>query len=55
MTSFKFNVLLGDMIVARDMSLEVAMILVEGMFGKYYLENNLKISIQKVQDDDKNI
>ena len=44
-----FDVYLGDVIAAKDMSLDVALILVEGMFNKYYLEDNLKITVQKAR------
>lgn len=48
MVEYKFNVMLEDSIIAKDMTLETALILVEGLFNKYYLEEKMKVSIQKV-------
>ena len=53
MVEYKFNVLLEDSVVARNMTLEVALILVEGLYNKYYLEDNMKVSIQKVKANGK--
>lgn len=48
MAEEKFNVMLDTHIVAENMTLEVALILVQGLFNKYYLEKNLKVTVQKV-------
>ena len=48
MVEEKFNVLLDAHLVAENMTLEVAMVLVQGLFNKYYLEKNLKITVQKI-------
>lgn len=48
MTQFLYQVLVGEDVVASDMNLEVAMILVKGLFQTYYEEPELRVSI-KVQ------
>jgi len=48
MSEDKFNVLLNDAVVAQDMTLDTAMVLVKGLFNEYYREAKLKITIQKV-------
>ena len=51
MNEEKFNIFVGDVIAGKDMTLEVAIVLVEGLFNKYYLEDGLKITIQKVKNE----
>lgn len=43
----KFNVLIGDDVVARYMSIEIATILVEALFRKYYNEPCMKVTLVK--------
>ncbi len=55
MVEDKFCVYLDSVLAAENMTLETAMVLVQGLFNKYYLEPNMKITVQKVQikDDQK--
>jgi len=48
----KFSVYIDSVLAAENMTLETAMVLVQGLFNKYYLEPSMKITIQKVQIND---
>ena len=43
----KFDVLIGDDVVAKHMSIETATILVEALFRKYYNEPCMKVTLVK--------
>lgn len=45
-----YKVLVDDQVYARDMELSTAMVLVEGLFDKWYQEPNLAITIQRESD-----
>lgn len=49
MVENRFNVFIDDIIAAENMTLETALVLVQGLFNKYYLEPSIRISVQKVQ------
>lgn len=42
-----YKVLVDGQVYARDMELSTALILVEGLFDKWYSEPNLAITIQR--------
>lgn len=39
MNSEKYRILIGDYVIAENMELETALLLVESMFGRYYNES----------------
>jgi len=41
---------MNEELIAENMSLETAMILVKGIYEKYYLEPNLKVTIEKIEE-----
>ena len=45
-----YKVLVDGQVYARDMELSTAMVLVEGLFDKWYQEQNLAITIQRESD-----
>ena len=49
MTEEKFCVYLDSVKMAENMTLETALILAKGLFNEYYLEPNLKVTIQKTR------
>lgn len=44
----KYSVLIGDNIIANDMSLQNAIIFVKSLFGEYYNDTNLSITIKRI-------
>ena len=48
MAEEKFCVYLDSVKMAENMTLETALILAKGLFNEYYLEPNLKVTIQKI-------
>ena len=50
-----YSVMIGSVIIAKEMSIGNAMILVEALFTKWYEEKDLKITIAKeVQNETNN-
>lgn len=47
----KYNIFVDGECVARDMTLEYAMILQKAMFDKFYLESELEISIKRISTE----
>ena len=47
MTETKYIVKMDDRIIAKDMVLEDALVLVEGLFNKYFAEPGLAITIER--------
>ena len=47
----KFLVIVNDEVLARDMSLDTALTLAEGLFTKYYGDPDLKVTIAKEVTD----
>lgn len=43
----KYRVIMGSRIIAKDMTLEHATILLKGIFEEYYAEPGLEVSIQR--------
>lgn len=43
----KYRVIMSGRIIARDMSLEYATILLKGIFEEYYAEPGLEVTIQR--------
>ena len=48
----KYRVIMGARIIATDMSLEHATILLKGMFEEYWKEPGLEISIQRQPNEE---
>ena len=48
----RYNLFVDGECVARDMTLEYAMILQKAMFDKFYLEKELMISIKRIPEED---
>ena len=48
----KYCVKLGDEVLARDMSLEIATLLVTALFKEWYNEERLELSICKQDGDE---
>ena len=46
-----YEVLVDGQVYARDMDLDTALVLVEGLFDKWYQEPNLAITIQRENQD----
>ena len=44
----KYSVLIGDNVIANDMSLQNAIIFIKGLFEEYYNDKNLSITIKKI-------
>ena len=49
MVEWKYQVVMNDLIVAENMTLEIAMILQQGLFEKYFQEPDLKVGIQRYE------
>ena len=47
----KYSVLIGDNVIANDMSLQNAIIFVKSLFGEYYYDTNLSITIKRINDN----
>jgi hypothetical protein len=47
----KYRVIMGGHIIARDMSLDHATILLKGIFDEYYAEPGLEVTIQRQPDE----
>lgn len=60
MMEIKYNVLIGKRIVAKDMTLENAVIFLKGLFNEYYNDSMLSVTIEvskenltsEVEDED---
>ena len=48
----KYRVIMGARIIATDMSLEHATILLKGIFNEYYAESGLEVSIQRLPNEE---
>ena len=46
MIEIKYNVLIGKRIVAKDMTLENAVIFLKGLFNEYYNDSMLAVTIE---------
>ena len=46
MIEVKYNVLIGKRIVAKDMTLENAVIFLKGLFNEYYNDSMLAVTIE---------
>ena len=46
MMEIKYNVLIGKRIVAKDMTLENAVIFLKGLFNEYYNDSMLAVTIE---------
>ena len=46
MMEIKYNVLIGKRIVAKDMTLENAVIFLKGLFNEYYNDSMLSVTIE---------
>lgn len=44
----KYNVVMDGEIIASNMELDVAMILVKGLLNEYYEQDDLKVSIEVI-------
>jgi hypothetical protein len=53
MTEIKYNVLIGKRIVAKDMTLENAVIFLKGLFNEYYNDPMLAVTIEVDVKNDK--
>lgn len=49
MSRKKYKVLLDQEVVAENMSIDTALILVKALFEKYYCDNTMLISIQEME------
>lgn len=49
MVEYKYEVTMNDVIVAEGMTLEIAMILEQGLFEKYFAEPDLRVGIQRYE------
>lgn len=47
MVEDKYIVKIDGQVVAENMDIKIAMILVESLFEKYYNENNMEITVNK--------
>lgn len=47
----KYSVLIGDNVIANDMSLQNAIIFVKSLFEEYYNDTNLSITIKRINDN----
>ena len=47
MEARKYDVIINDRYVAKNMTIDIAMVLVKGLFEHYYEEKSLRISIQE--------
>jgi hypothetical protein len=54
MEEIKYNVLIGKRIVAKDMTLENAVIFLKGLFNEYYNDPMLAVTIEVDVKNDKN-
>lgn len=45
----KYKVIVGNMVVAENMDLETATILVKALFERYYEEVDLTVSVKKME------
>jgi hypothetical protein len=45
----KYQVLIGDEVVARDMDLKTATILVRALFEEYYADYTLTVSVKEME------
>lgn len=48
----KYRVIMGGHIIAKDMSLEHATILLKGIFEEYYAEPGLEVTIQRQPNEE---
>lgn len=48
-----FNVYVDDNCVAKDMPLQFALVLTKAIYGEFYAEPELKVTIQKVAQVEK--
>lgn len=48
----KYRVIMGGRIIAKDMSLDHATILLKGIFDEYYAEPCLEVSIQRQPNEE---
>ena len=46
MMEIKYNVLIGKRVVAKDMTLENAVIFLKGLFNEYYNDSMLSVTIE---------
>ena len=51
MSSEFYNVYIDDNCVAKYMPLQFALILVKAIYGEFYAEPNLKVTIEKFSDE----
>ena len=50
MEEYKYSVLVGKEVMATGLTLEIALILTQALFGKWYEETDLAITIQRTED-----
>lgn len=50
MSSEFYNIWIDENLVAQRMPLQFALILIKAIYGEFYAEPNLKVTIEKVAD-----
>ena len=52
MIEIKYNVLIGKQIVAKDMTLDNAVIFLKGLFNEYYNDPMLAVTIEVAKNEE---
>lgn len=50
-----FNVYIDNNLIASNMPLQFALILTKGIYGEFYAEPNLKVTIEKIMTEMENV
>lgn len=49
MTETKYKVIVGNMVVAENMELDTATVLVKALFERYYDDVNMTVSVKRME------
>ena len=48
----RYELYIGEELIAESLSIETALILIKALFSEYYNEKNMKITIQEMEQED---
>ena len=48
----RYELYIGEELIAESLSIETALILIKALFAEYYNEKNMKITLQEMEQED---
>ena len=48
----RYELYIGEELIAESLSIETALILIKALFAEYYNDKNMKITIQEMEQED---